>query len=680
MGAALLVAGFVAAPLAAQEAPQPAPEEHRPNPDDDITVDFVQKDIHTVMHYIALRSGLQINVDGQISANLTVMYRDVNPKEAIRSICKANELEYVEDGKFIIIKRRVQQTGLANVVKGEAAGRFNVSFESHELVAAIMEVGKITQTNVLVPTTIENELAGPATVKDEEAKQSFVVQIQKRRISMYMRETEPDVILRRLAELGGMELKVENGNYIYGYKALRMDEEGPEGPAPIDMKLVSRDWVLPGANVSQVKAELTPLLTTRGKCAIDPNTAYVLIIDDEKNMANIASYMDKVTSLTEAKVLEDAAKADDPLVVREFATLRDVNDATVAAGLAGLLSPDGRAVGNPDRGTMVIYDRRSRMPNIEKYMMFANTEPEQVMITGKLIEVSLDEYMGYGLQMFTSHTLESLDNGVLSVDGRDSAAGTVGGLFGQPTGFEPYFATFVSDRLNIRLELLANEGKVKTLSQPTQMVSNRKTARIEVGQEVPYLQIQSSGGGSATATIAFKEVSIVMDVTPVIMEGGLIRLQVTVTVREVVGTIAIQGNNTPIISKRESKTDLFVRDGETMAMGGMIRERERTEENGLPFLKDIPFLGYLFKTANQVSQKTDLLFFLRPQIVTTRGAVSTSGLNVERTTTPVIYEDGDEEKATLRPGRFRKAGNAEKPAHYNESARPKKPADVKPGA
>ncbi|MCC6466492.1 MAG: hypothetical protein IT463_14220, partial [Planctomycetes bacterium] len=88
----------------------------------------------------------------------------------------------------------------------------------------------------------------------------------------------------------------------------------------------------------------------------------------------------------------------------------------------------------------------------------------------------------------------------------------------------------------------------------------------------------------------------------------------------------------------------------------------------------------LFKTANEVSQKTDLLFFLRPQIVSTTGTTATNGLNIERTTTPVIYEDGDAEKATMRPGRFRKAGNAEKPAHYNESARPKKPADVKPGA
>jgi cell division septum initiation protein DivIVA len=80
-------------------------EESDPDPNDPINLDFVQKDLHTVMHYIALRSGLQIIVEGGFVLKLTVMFRNVDPNEALRSICKANNLEMVEDGTVIIIKR-----------------------------------------------------------------------------------------------------------------------------------------------------------------------------------------------------------------------------------------------------------------------------------------------------------------------------------------------------------------------------------------------------------------------------------------------------------------------------------------------------------------------------------------------------------------------------------------------
>src|SRR5690606_28832315 len=109
------------APVQAQEAPEP-------RRDGLIDVDFVKKDIHTVMHYIGLRSNLDIIVEGTIDVVLTIIHRNVDPRDVIRSICKANKLDYIEDGTSIIIKARPQDTSLANVVKGELEGRYNVNF------------------------------------------------------------------------------------------------------------------------------------------------------------------------------------------------------------------------------------------------------------------------------------------------------------------------------------------------------------------------------------------------------------------------------------------------------------------------------------------------------------------------------------------------------------------------
>lgn len=705
---ALLTLALFAAPVRAQDNAPPANNaanaeaakeeaeraraeaEAEPDPNDPITVDFVKKDIHTVMHYIALRSGLQIIVEGTITAELTVMYRKVLPKDAIRSICKANELEYVEDGNFIIIKkRRDTAAGLANVVKGDADGRYNVAFESQELVAAIMEVAKVTQTPVFVPTVPqgETESPGPRT-DDQEAQQERRIQrIQERRISMYMRNADPDAILKRLADVGALKVTKNEDGYYYDYLKV-IDPDGDTGFDPnasSQVKIVTRDYVLPGVDVNSAKGELTNLLSPRGKIVIDRDSRVLMVTDREEIVAQIDAFLTRVGALALERERLASEIADDPMVVLEIPLVRDTGDQALQTTLAQILTADGRVSLNPETNSVVVMERRSRMDSIKKFIAGLDTMPQQVLISARLVEVSLESYMGYGLQLFSSQPVDSWKDGVATGSSRDTTQGTAGGLFGNPTGFTPFVGTFVNQVIDARLELLANDGKVKTLSQPTQMVSNRKRARIEVGQEIPYVQSTSTGTGTGTqtASVTFREVSIVMEVQPTIFEGGIVRLQVTVTVREVVGNTAIEGNNTPVLSLRESQTDVYMRDGETMVMGGLLRERERMDENGLPFLKDIPFVGYLFKSANKSVQKTDLMFFLRPTIINTLspdGRNEFKGVELARDLTPAILEDGDADKANLRHGNHRKLGKSSKPAHYNENSRPKKPADVKPGA
>lgn len=679
----LIMTGMFPAGLSAQDE-QP----FKPNPTDPITVDFVQKDLHTVMHYIALRSGLQIIVEGEVAVKLTVMFRDVIPRDAIQSICKANKLDFIEDGSVIIIKRRPQEAALANVVKGEVDGRFNVNFESHELVAAIMEVASVTRAQVFVPAVPpQDQDQAPRRGEEEQEQEKRVIQIQERKISIYMREALPGTILKRLADLGDLlfeEKAIENAvpgadvGYEFKYRATR-----PAGPIiedDPDKPIETRDWVVTGANMSQLKGEVQNLLSPVGKIVVDDTTDFVLVRDFTDNLNVIAAFLDPLVTMFDEQAKRKLSEVDN-LVVREYRLTRNASDAAMLGQIQNVLSENGRVIANPDRNSLIVYETESRITDIDTIMLAMDTAPEQVLITAKLIEVGLDEYMGYGLELFTSHSADNLNDGRFTGSSQDSS-NTVGGLFGQPTGFDPFFATFTNPRIDVRLELLANEGRVETLSQPTQMVSNRQKARIEVGQEIPYLESSGATGGTTTASVSFKEVSIVMEVTPTVLENGLIRLEVTVTVREVIGNVAIEGNNTPVLSKRESKTDVFIRDGETLVMGGLIRERERNDENGLPFLKDIPFLGYLFKSANRTTSKTDLLFFLRPQIVNVLkpAQISENGESVERDLRPLIYEEGDQKKANIRDGRYRKLEIAPKPAWYNDKARPKTGAEVKPGA
>jgi type II secretory pathway component GspD/PulD (secretin) len=690
-------------------------EEFVPNPNDPITVDFVQKEIHTVMHYIALRSGLNVIIQGTVNVPLTVYFGNIVPREAIAQICKTNNLDMIEDAGIIIIKTRQTATRLANVLRGDHPGRFHVTFERQDLVSAISEVAKVTNTQVFVPAVPAAmaerlETPRPADPNDpEEALRSLltpwaagqeqqVTQIQSRLISMYMRDARPAAILARLASLGdlrmreiqleGTEVDPENPEQtvaVVGYEfeyRLQLTGIGAEAVIPRDEEMKRGEWIIPGADMNRVKSEVRQLVSPVGKVVSDDATHLLVVFDLEENLARIGSFLDVVSLRSAERSQLLALEADDPMEAKEYRIIRDVSTPQIQQQIQSLLSEEGRAIPNPDQNSVIVYERRSRLAALDRLMSSLDTAPEQVSIMAKLIEVTLDDYVGYGLEVFTNNRADSLNRGMTTASSFDTATGTTGGMFGQPTGFNPFFATFSNPRLDIRLELLANEGRVETLSQPHQLVSNRQTARIEVGQEIPYLESTSAGAGTTTASVSFKEVAIVMEVTPTVLENGLIRLQITLTVREVIGNIAIQGNNTPVLSKRETKTDVFIHDGETLVMGGLLRERERLDENGLPLLKDIPVLGYLFKSANRTRNKTDLLFFLRPQIVTAgqRAQFSRGGLVVERDLRPLVDTPESAKGASMREGTYRLPGVTPRPRHYDEGARPSSADEVNSGA
>ncbi|CAG0928123.1 partial Type IV pilus biogenesis and competence protein PilQ, partial [Planctomycetaceae bacterium] len=401
-------------------------------------------------------------------------------------------------------------------------------------------------------------------------------------------------------------------------------------------------------------------------------------------VSDIESRMEAITQFMESLKAENTARLqktplNDPLVVRTYETNRDVTDAEFRAGLASILSADGKVVTNADRNSVIVYDHQSQFKNIDAFFAAIDAEAQQVLLTSKLCEVTLDNYIGYGLQIFTEHGAQNLNNGRFSGDSFGTSAQTVGNMFGQTTGFGPFVGTFLSDRVNVTLEMLANDGKVETLIMPTSMVSNKKTAKITVGQEVPYLQTSAVTGGVAQVTVAFKEIATIMEVTPTILGNGLVRLDIRFTIKEQIGTISIQQNDTPILSNRESITNVFVKDGETLVVGGLIRERERNQENGIPFLKDIPLLGYLFKSKNKRIEKTDLLFFLRPTIVTqgARGP-SVKDVSLEREYRPQVWDDDDILKLKLVGSELTKPGAMPKPAHYDTGKRPKTVKDVNP--
>lgn len=183
-----------------------------------ITLDRVDWDIHTLMHYLALRAELQIIVEGDVDQRVGVDFcigeelTKGKAVEVIQSICKACKLDYIEDGNVIIVKRRPVERPLARWTLGDVDGTFNIFMEDVGLVAAIMEVAVAFKVQVFFPAIRPGDTDG--------ARLGPTLQVG---ITLELKNATADQALRKLAELGDLELEVEKDEtdqpiYLFSYK------------------------------------------------------------------------------------------------------------------------------------------------------------------------------------------------------------------------------------------------------------------------------------------------------------------------------------------------------------------------------------------------------------------------------------------------------------------------------
>jgi len=174
------------------------------------------------------------------------------------------------------------------------------------------------------------------------------------------------------------------------------------------------------------------------------------------------------------------------------------------------------------------------------------------------------------------------------------------------------FSASANRFLNLELSALEAEGKGKIISSPRVITTDQSPAEVEQGVEIPYQVATSSGATSVT----FKKASLRLSVKPQITPEGNVILELEVNKDS-------RGENTtagPAINTKHVKTQVLVENGGTVVIGGIFTQDEREDVNKVPFLGDIPYLGYLFKDKVRYSNRTELLMFITPKIVTDRAS------------------------------------------------------------
>jgi hypothetical protein len=195
--------------------------------------------------------------------------------------------------------------------------------------------------------------------------------------------------------------------------------------------------------------------------------------------------------------------------------------------------------------------------------------------------------------------------------GRVSPVNNVGG----------FVFSAASNTFNLLIRALKTQGRIDILSRPQIMTLDNQTAAINVGEEVPYISDTTvTATGLVTSAILRKVIGVNLQVTPRISPDGTVLMRVTPVVSSVVATPVNLGNGSSgtAFNIQQVDTTIQARDGETVAIGGLIKKSDTKAENKIPWIGDLPYIGALFRYRSQYKTKTELIVILTPHIVRTR--------------------------------------------------------------
>lgn len=308
-----------------------------------------------------------------------------------------------------------------------------------------------------------------------------------------------------------------------------------------------------------------------------------------------------------------------------------------------LLSNQGKVLYGDEPNSIMVVDYPENIKRVAEYLDVLDVAPRQVLIEARVVEVKLQKEHALGINWKAM-----ADKGYLPIGRFTTGALTTLSLPPSPpqqnisfkptfyppaqtsTGQEsPFSFAIFDDNISIVLQTLASTLDTNLLSAPKVTTVNNREAEIKLTQKLPWAEPEvsvegTSGTITVTWNINFEEVGITLKVTPTITEDGNIMMVLSPEVSEKTSDYTLtvtQGTTSvpytvPIIDKRSASTKVVVGDGQTLIIGGMIKDKVAKGESKVPLLGDIPYLGYLFKSKKDIYDKTELLIFVSPKVIT----------------------------------------------------------------
>jgi len=337
-------------------------------------------------------------------------------------------------------------------------------------------------------------------------------------------------------------------------------------------------------------------------------------------------YLKNAQALEMAKTLRNIVNSDSTSLTQSQSQTQP-QTAQSGKGQTGQDSGPGMIQADPSSNALIITAPEAIFINLKAVVEKLDVRRAQVLVEALIVEVSADKAAEFGIQWAAA--------------GSDNDDGTLGAMFGNSSTTTnigkvvsdlPASAAGIASGFNIALykgaslallaRALETEAGGNILSTPTLLTLDNEEAKISVGSNVPFATgsytTPTSGGSASTlspfTTYERKDVGITLKVKPQISEAGTVRMQISQEVSQ------LRSATDPTLAatdKRSIESNVLVDDGQIIVLGGLIQNQMTDGEDSVPVLGDIPFLGHLFRYSTRTNKKTNLMVFLRPQIVRT---------------------------------------------------------------
>ena len=279
-------------------------------------------------------------------------------------------------------------------------------------------------------------------------------------------------------------------------------------------------------------------------------------------------------------------------------TLGGLSNFGIGANSGVIVVPDTNS------NSLIINTDPSNMDLLRQLVRGLDVVSDQVLIEALIVEASLDKETKLGVDWSWTHSLGGGNKGTASQGNAatDASAATPGFKY-----------SVVGTNLQAVLTALQTDQRFNILATPRIFTANNQPAEINISQQVPYiLSTLVATTGSQTYNYGYLDVGVILDVVPRIAKNGLVTMDVQQTANELQGFTSF---NAPIINQRAATTEVSVQDGQTVIIGGIIRDAVTKNKNKVPILGDLPLIGGLFRSTDKDKQKTELMVFLTPRIV-----------------------------------------------------------------
>jgi type IV pilus assembly protein PilQ len=354
-------------------------------------------------------------------------------------------------------------------------------------------------------------------------------------------------------------------------------------------------------------------------------------MEESGNIIRVAPEAELEKERKEALDAQKARALLEPLRVRlipvNYALAGDVSDK-----LKDILSDRGVVTVDARTNVLIVKDIPENLAKAEGMVRNLDTQTPQVLVESRIVEAAVNYTKEIGIQWGGYGGFAPVFGNTTGLVFPSTAlvSGAAGGQPNAGTAANPNFAVnlpaavgpgsggglgFIfgsaggAFQLNLRLTAAESNGTVKTVSAPKVATLDNQEASISQGVSIPFAQVSAAG-----VQTAFIEARLELKVTPHVTSDGSVLMKITATNNQ--PNLGITGaNGQPSISRREAKTQMLVRDGDTAVIGGIYTRATGVTVNQVPFFGDIPVLGWLFKHRADSDQRTELLVFITPRVL-----------------------------------------------------------------